>query len=227
MSSFLRRGCDPSRIEKKMNQIIKKNTDTSQGSGEPGKFILASASPRREELLKELLKEFDICPSNINEKQIPGEAPEPYVIRISREKAEMTVPSHGGETLDVWVLAADTIVVLGQDILGKPRNNDDARRMLGRLQDRDHEVITGVCLLNRKRGVFEQNAVRSRVWMRRLEQEEIDTYIATGEPFDKAGGYAIQGLAGRFIQGVDGSFSNVVGLPMEYVKETFKRLGVP
>jgi septum formation protein len=209
-----------------MKPIVREKNDASRVPGDTEPFILASASPRREDLLKKLLNVFIVSPQDINEKQLPGEPPKTYVLRVSREKADTACREHGLEEKDAWVLAADTIVVLGSDILGKPGGKEEARKMLDRLQDRDHEVITGICLINQKRGIFEQDAVKSRVWMRRLDPDEVEAYIASGEPFDKAGGYAIQGRAGRFILRVEGSYTNVVGLPLEDLEERFQRLGI-
>jgi len=189
-------------------------------------LILASGSPRRAQLLGEIVGAFRILPSDVDEDQDEGETPSAFVARISREKAESVAdglqPGDGGS----WVLAGDTIVVIGETVLGKPEDEEHARRMLEQLQDRRHEVITGICLLNRKQAVCRLEAVRTQVWMRRIEPEEMDAYIRTGEPFDKAGGYAIQGDGGRFIRKIDGSYSNVVGLPMERLRELFRTYGI-
>jgi septum formation protein len=186
-------------------------------------LILASRSPRRAELLKKVVQSFRIIPSNIKENYVQNESPDTYVQRVSREKAESVSggvePRNGG----CWVLAGDTIVVLDGTILGKPEDADDARRMLEGLQDRRHEVITGICLLNRKERVCCLDTVHTQVWMRRIEPEEIEAYIQTGEPFDKAGGYAIQGQGGRFVCKIQGSYTNVVGLPTERLKTLFSK----
>ena len=204
-------------------------TNNRKSDAEPAKeaeLILASRSPRRAELLKEIIKSFRIIPSNIKEKCLESESPDTYVLRVSREKAESVSggeePRNGG----CWVLAGDTIVVLEGTILGKPEDADDARRMLEHLQDRGHEVITGICLLNREERVCCLETVRTQVWMRRIEPEEIEAYIQTGEPFDKAGGYAIQGQGGRFVRKIDGSYSNVVGLPTERLQALFSEYGI-
>jgi len=189
-------------------------------------FILASASPRRGALLRKLLKEFSVLPANIDENVVPFESPVSYVLRVSRAKADTACEGVGKRGQAAWILGADTIVVLGDRILGKPASREEARGMLGGLQGRDHEVITGICLLHRGEGVLEQHAVHSRVWMRRVCPEEIEAYVDSGEPFDKAGGYAIQGLAGRFVARVEGSFTNVVGLPLEHLEERFRVLGI-
>ena len=190
-------------------------------SGKKPALILASGSPRRAELLREILPSFTIAPSRVTENCVENETPSAHVLRLSREKAESVSsglePHNGGS----WVLAGDTVVVLGGRILGKPGNADHARWMLGQLQGRRHEVITGICLLNRKEAVCRVEAVRTEVWMRKVEPEEIEAYIRTGEPFDKAGGYAIQGQGGRFVRRIKGSYANVVGLPTERLQELF------
>ena len=189
-------------------------------------LILASGSPRRAQLLGEMVRSFRILPSDVDETQDEGETPNAFVVRVSREKAESVAdglqPSGGG----TWVLAGDTIVVLGEAVLGKPEGKEHARRMLEQLQDRRHEVITGICLLNREQAVCCLEAVRTQVWMRKIDPEEVEAYIRTGEPFDKAGGYAIQGHGGRFVRKIEGSYSNVVGLPVERLGELFRVYGI-
>jgi len=189
-------------------------------------LILASGSPRMAQLLGEMVRSFRILPSDVDEDRDEGETPGAYVVRVSREKAESVADGLEPRTGGRWVLAGDTIVVLEEAVLGKPEDGDHARRMLEQLQGRRHEVITGICLLNRKRAVCCLEAVRTQVWMRRIEPEEMDAYIRTGEPFDKAGGYAIQGHGGRFIRKIEGSYSNVVGLPMERLRELFRMYGI-
>ena len=189
-------------------------------------LILASGSPRRAQLLGEMVRSFRILPSDVDEVQNEGETPGAYVVRVSREKAESVADGLEPRTGGRWVLAGDTIVVLEETVLGKPEDGDHARRMLEQLQDRRHEVITGICLLNRKQAVCCLEAVRTKVWMRRIEPEEMDAYIRTGEPFDKAGGYAIQGHGGRFIRKIEGSYSNVVGLPTERLGDLFRMYGI-
>jgi septum formation protein len=189
-------------------------------------LILASGSPRRAQLLGEIVGSFRILPSDVEEEQGEDETPDDFVVRISREKAESVADSLQHRGGGSWVLAGDTIVVLGEAVLGKPEDEAHARRMLEQLQDRRHEVVTGICLLNRKQAVCRLETVRTRVWMRRIEPEEMDAYIRTGEPLDKAGGYAIQGHGGRFVSRIQGSYSNVVGLPVERLKELFRTYGI-
>lgn len=189
-------------------------------------LILASESPRRARLLGEMVASFRVLPSNVEEEREPNETPDAYVMRVARAKAESVSSRLSPPTGACWILAGDTVVVLEESILGKPKNAAEARWMLERLQDRRHEVITGICLLNREERVLCLEAVRTRVWMRKVEPEEIDVYVRTGEPFDKAGGYAIQGHGGRFIDRIEGSYSNVVGLPTERLSELFRRYGI-
>jgi septum formation protein len=175
-------------------------------------LILASASPRRAELLRAAGFEFVLRPVDIDERPHDGEQPEAYVLRLAREKV---VAARGGGAAHEVVLAADTAVVVDGQILGKPRDEDDARRMLQLLSGRAHEVLTGVAI---GRDVELVSAVASsRVNFLPLTTEEITWYVASGEPRDKAGAYAVQGLASRFVSEIHGSYSNVVGLPVALV----------
>jgi septum formation protein len=209
-----------------MNDAMQTGKQDVPLEGYESGFVLASASPRRVELLRKVLKKFYIIKPNIDEKRFCSETPETYAMRVSRWKAEWVSEGNSLNGRDIWVLAADTVVVLGENILGKPFDAEEAKFMLAQLQGRVHEVVTGVCLLNRRRSVLEQKAVRSRVWMKRLELHEIETYVQSGEPLDKAGAYAIQGQGGGFVLRVDGSYTNVVGLPVEYLRELFARQGI-
>lgn len=182
---------------------------------EEQEIILASASPRRRELLAELGVKFRVQAADIHEMPWPGEMPASYALRNAHEKARavgsgLRVP---GSAL---VIAADTIVVLDGKIMEKPVDAADAKRMLRDLSGREHEVITGLCV--RRHGVERAEAVRTSVLFRELSGEEIDRYVASGEPMDKAGAYAIQGGAARFVKEVRGSQTNVVGLPVERLK---------
>jgi septum formation protein len=180
-------------------------------------LILASASPRRRELLGGLGLRFETRSADVDETPHSGEEPEAYVVRLAREKAGAV--ARPGEL----VLAADTTVVVDGEILGKPLDADDARRMLRQLAGREHEVLTGIALFE-----VERTAARadlSRVRMAPLTDEEIDWYVATGEPMDKAGAYGIQGLGSLFVEAVDGNYTNVVGLPVPAVYRLFAELG--
>ncbi len=184
----------------------------------PGSLVLASASPRRRELLESLDLDFVVRPAAVDETPNPGERPRDLVRRLAREKAE--AQAEDGE----WVLAADTIVVENGDVLGKPRDRDQAREMLQRLQGRWHLVLTGVAL--RPPDGDTLHAVEStRVLFAELTPEQINWYAATGEPDDKAGAYAVQGLGALFVDEIDGNYSNVVGLPLPTVRQLFEGAG--
>ena len=204
-------------------------------------LILASASPRRAELLRAAGIEFDVVPANADETIHPGDTPEAYVRRVAEAKASAVMRRANGRR----VLAADTVVVVGDVILGKPLDRDDARRMLRMLSGRSHEVLTAVALSRGPRPPSPQvgfggprgsvphvetsaphveiRVERTEVEFAPLTDDDISWYVATGEPDDKAGAYAIQGYASRFITGITGSYSNVVGLPVALVVEMMKR----
>jgi septum formation protein len=182
-------------------------------------LILASASPRRRELLAGLGLRFTVRAAGVDETPRPGEAPAAYVLRLAREKAAAVA----GPNPEL-VLAADTSVVVDGEILGKPEDEEDTRRMLRRLSGREHEVLTGVALL--ESGGSEAFHVEiSCVRMAALSEDEIAWYAATGEPRDKAGAYAVQGLGALFVETVRGNYSNVVGLPIPAVYRLFAALG--
>jgi septum formation protein len=181
------------------------------------RLTLASASPRRRELLAQLGFALTVRPADTDETPRAGEPPREYVLRVAVEKARAIQ----GET----VLAADTAVVLGAEILGKPRDAADARRMLRALSGVPHEVLTGVCV--RRAGVERTVLVSAEVRLDPLDDAQIDWYVATGEPLDKAGAYAIQGLAGAFVRELRGSVSNVIGLPLSETLALLRDAGVP
>lgn len=169
-------------------------------------LILASASPRRRELLASIGFRPQVRPAHLDETRLPAEPPDQFVLRLARAKARCIADP------DAVVLGADTVVVLDGDVLGKPADDADATNMLARLAGRDHQVLTGLCL---RRGLRELARVEAtRVWFSPLTHADIAEYVATGEPRDKAGAYAIQGHAARFIPRIEGSYSNVVGLPL-------------
>lgn len=184
------------------------------------RLILASGSPRRRELLNLLGIPFEVRPVDLDETPHPGEDPIVYVERLAREKA--AAQAQPGEL----VLAADTTVFLDGEILGKPEDPEDARRMLRRLSARTHQVATGVALHDPATTRTVSHVDRTPVTFRALEPHEIDWYVATGEPMDKAGAYAIQGAAGLFITHIEGVPSNVVGLPLPTVGRLFEELGI-
>jgi septum formation protein len=185
-----------------------------------GRLILASASPRRIEILKLMGLDFDIMPGNIDETFRPEETPREHVLRLSEEKALSVALRHP----DAWVLGADTIVVVAGEILGKPRSPEEATIMLEKLSDRAHEVLTGFCIIRPNRGVRIREVVGSAVLFRKLTPDEMAWYTGTKEPYDKAGAYAVQGMGGCFIREIRGSFSNVVGLPLCEVVDALKRV---
>ena len=175
-------------------------------------IVLASASPRRADLLRAAGIAFEVVVADIDERILAGEAAAAYVRRLAEAKARAAMPRASGRP----VLAADTVVVVDGAVLGKPVDADDARRMLRLLSGRTHSVLTGVCLTGTC-CVEETHVEETSVEFATLSAEEIDWYVASAEPMDKAGAYAIQGLASRFVTTIHGSYSNVVGLPVHVV----------
>ena len=184
-------------------------------------LILASASPRRAELLTAAGFDFRVAPANVDETVLDGEAPRDYVVRVARDKAAVIARE---TILELPVLAADTVVVARGRMLGKPSNDGDAREMLRAISGAVHEVHTGVVLRSGGQEVAE--VVTTRVRFMCLSDPEINWYIGTGEPVGKAGAYAIQGRASRFVEWIDGSWSNVVGLPIATVYRMLREAGV-
>jgi septum formation protein len=174
------------------------------------RLVLASQSPRRKEILAAAGFQFSVRAPNIQELRRPGEAPADYVVRLAQEKAG-AVDCAPGEI----ILAADTVVVVGGEVLEKPRDASDASRMLRLLAGREHQVITGICVRTKTRKVTDCGV--TTVLFSPLTDKEIASYVASGEPLDKAGAYAIQGLASRFIERIEGCYFNVVGLPIALV----------
>ncbi|MDX1631807.1 MAG: Maf family protein [Thermoanaerobaculia bacterium] len=184
------------------------------------RLVLASASPRRRRLLETMEVDFTVRPTNLPEARREGESARGFVERMAREKAMAGV----GEE-DELLLGSDTVVVLGGRVLGKPSGPADAEEMLRRLSGRTHEVLTGVALHRSSTGRTLSRVASTDVIFRDLEEEEIEWYVSTGEPLDKAGGYGIQGRAAIFIPGIRGSYSNVVGLPLETVDRLLREMG--
>ena len=182
-------------------------------------LILASQSPRRKEILESAGIPFTVRVAPVDESVRPGEAPMSYVRRLAASKA-LAVPRAAGEV----ILAADTTVVIDGEILGKPENAEDARRMLKLLSGRTHEVLTGICFA--MQGTLQIDGETTLVEFAELTAQEIDAYIASGEPMDKAGAYGVQGLAGKFIRRMEGCYFNVVGLPVSLVYRHLKKLGM-
>ena len=181
-------------------------------------IVLASASPRRAELLRAAGIQFQVIVANVDESVRAGESPDAYACRVAEAKAAAVAPRAGSRP----VLAADTVVVVDGQILGKPRDDADACRMLSLLSGRRHEVLTAVVLLAPEGG-SDRVTERTLVEFAPLSESEITSYVASGEPSDKAGAYAIQGLASRFATRIEGSYSNVVGLPVARVYQLLRR----
>ena len=186
------------------------------------KFILASASPRRRELLGSIGVDFEVKPSHVPELHQPGEAPEEYVARLSRDKAGALAQEHPSR----WVIAADTTVHLGDELLEKPADPQDAMRMLATIAGQTHMVYTGVTLQNVERGWCDTRVAETEVRMLPLSAQEIEWYVGTGEPLDKAGASAAQGVGAVFIESIHGSYTNVVGLPLATLFQMLRRAGI-
>lgn len=187
-------------------------------------IYLASQSPRRQELLTQLGVRFETLDASVHEQAQPGESPTQYVNRVAREKAGAGLLQLAGKAQAI-VLGADTDVVVDGDVLGKPADAEQAAALLRRLSGRSHQVHTAVWLVTAGR---EQSAlVSTEVRFAALSETEIAAYIATGEPFGKAGGYAVQGRAAAFIAGINGSYSGVMGLPLHETALLLRNFGVP
>lgn len=188
-------------------------------------IILASASPRRKELLSSLVNDFSVIPADIDETPYALEKPDEYVVRMAREKAEAIAHQPELSHRDI-IIASDTSVVLGNDILGKPLNLQHAQQMLRALSGQKHQVMTSLCVCNGGLNRVATCNVVSEVEFRDISDLEIEQYWHTGEPADKAGAYAIQGLGGMFVKHISGSFSAVVGLPVYEVTQLLSEFGV-
>ena len=183
-------------------------------------LILASASPRRQELLRFVGLKFKTIPAHLNEDYIEGERPQQHVRRLAQEKARLIARKYPL----AWVLGADTIVVIDGLILGKPKNKTQARKMLRKLSGREHEVFTGFTIAHVASKIKQTKVIQSAVNFKTISAAELEWYIACDEPYDKAGGYAVQGRGAYFIQSIRGSYTNVIGLPLCEVLETLKKL---
>jgi septum formation protein len=185
------------------------------------RLVLASDSPRRRQLLESLLLEFDVVPSEVDETRLPGEAPGAYVLRLARAKAEAVA---GPGTV---ALGADTVVVHRGRLLGKPGHPAEARSMLERLSGEAHTVFTGVAVASWDDGLAVRSEVeRAVVYFHELTEGEITAYVASGEPMDKAGAYALQGLGGVFVRRIEGTPTTVVGLPIDLAARLLRSAGV-
>lgn len=185
-------------------------------------LVLASASPRRRELLRWLVPEYALDTAFIDESPRPGEPASTLVGRLARAKADAVAIRRPAD----WILGADTVVEVDGDILGKPTDAYEATRMLARLSGREHRVLTGFALLAPGGEARGGGTVETRVRFRELDVRRIETYVATGEPLDKAGSYAIQGLGAGLVDWVDGSFTNVIGLPLGEVGQALGEAGL-
>jgi septum formation protein len=189
----------------------------------PPAIVLASASPRRKELLERVGVVCAVVPSHINEDYIPGESPREHVLRLAHEKAleiagRADVPGR-------WFIGSDTVVVRDDAILGKPLDVADAAAMLTSLSGRSHEVLTGFAVHDREKNITISEVVSTAVRFKELTAAEVSGYIASGEPVDKAGAYAIQGIGAFMVQAINGSYTNVVGLPLCEVVDVLEHLG--
>ena len=189
-------------------------------------LILASASPRRADLLTAAGFRFEIAAADVDERSLDGESAATYTERVARAKATAVAAQAPGRA----VLAADTVVVVDGEIFGKPAGEDDARRMLRALAGRRHEVLTAACLVHPEASAapaqFSVRIASTTVEFAPMSEDEIGWYVASGEPMGKAGAYAIQGLASRFVTRIEGSYSNVVGLPVALVVEMCREAGI-
>lgn len=185
------------------------------------KLVLASQSPRRVELLKEIFPQFEVAPSAIEEVLDPGLRPEENARNIARAKAESIAPNFP----DCWVIGADTLVTLDCEIFQKPEDEKDAERILNRLNGREHMVITGICVVGPQKNL--DKPITTKVKFKSLTEKEIKDYIATGEPMDKAGAYAIQGKGSFMVRSFSGSESNIIGLPLDELKILLKKTRYP
>src|SRR5262249_48750361 len=186
------------------------------------KLILASSSPRRAEILANAGLPFSVLSSAVDESPLPGEKPQALVLRLANAKAELAAARAVGPAA---IIAADTVVLINGSILGKPRSADEARQMLQQLSGRTHSVLTGVALIRLPDNQRRQFTESTQVDFRPISEEELAAYLATEEPYDKAGAYAIQGLAGRFIPRIEGCYFNVVGLPLSRALSELRALG--
>jgi septum formation protein len=189
------------------------------------RLILASSSPRRAEILRHAAIPFEVRAAGVDESRHPNEAPGDYVRRLAIAKAQAVAESERSSDSETLILGADTVVVIEKDILGKPATPEDARRMLRQLSGRTHEVHTGLAVLRADRAQELVVEEITRVEFAPLTEAEIESYLATGEPFDKAGAYAIQGVGGRYVTRIEGCYFNVMGLPLARLWTSLREFG--
>ncbi len=185
-------------------------------------IILASASPRRKELLEKIILKFDVEPSDYEEAFNTHLIPHELVKTLSREKAEAVARKHRYAV----IIAADTIVVLGGKIMGKPHSATEARKMLRALSGKPHAVITGFTIIDAEKNKTLSKSVETKVYLKKLTLKEIDAYVKSGEPLDKAGAYAIQGVGSVIVERIEGDYYNVVGLPLSALSDGLKEFGI-
>ncbi|SFS97517.1 Maf family protein [Paenibacillus sp. 453mf] len=190
------------------------------------RIILASTSPRRRELIATLGLSFEVRPSHAPEDTPEDYTPQQIVEELAYRKAKAVYDSYDSDLAGAIVVGSDTIVVLGGEVLGKPKDEQDAYRMLSMLQSRTHEVYTGVACISGEDGRVITRHRRTKVKMKQLGPDAIHAYIRTGEPSDKAGAYAIQGLGATFVDSIEGCYFNVVGLPLSLLSEQLAELGL-
>ena len=186
------------------------------------RIILASASPRRKELLEKIGLKFEVDASNCAEEIDPALEPDELVHRISLAKAKSVTSRHK----DTIIIAADTIGVIGKKLLGKPHTVDEARKMLAQISGKSHEVITGFTVLDTASNKVFSGTVNTKVYIKKLTGQEIAAYVRTGEPLDKAGAYGIQGLGAVIVEKIEGDYYNVMGLPLNALTNALKEFGV-
>ncbi len=184
--------------------------------------ILASNSPRRRELLKQIGLAFTVDPADVDERILPGEGPEAYAVRVALDKARVAAKRAGNGI----IIAADTIVVLDDAILGKPADAQDAERMLAGLSGRQHQVVSGLAVVDAGSGTARTGVSVTSVWFRELAPGEIRSYVSTGEPLDKAGAYGIQERGALLVRKIEGCYFNVVGLPLSLLEDLLRGFGI-
>ena len=185
-------------------------------------IILASASPRRKELLEKIGLKFEVEPSNYEEDIYSGIDPHEFAQKISLSKAEVVASKHK----NAIVIAADTFIVFGDRILGKPHTENDARKMLETINGKSHSVITGFSIIDTSKNKTLSKSVETKIHVRKLTLAEIDAYVKSKEPLDKAGAYAIQGLGAVIVEKIEGDYFNVMGLPLSTLTEALKEFGI-
>ncbi|OGK18558.1 septum formation protein Maf [Candidatus Roizmanbacteria bacterium RIFCSPLOWO2_12_FULL_40_12] len=186
------------------------------------RLILASKSPRRKKLLQQLGLKFKVVDSGLEEKINPKLSPSQLAMKLSQEKARVVAKRYKNSI----IIAADTFITLGKTIIGKPKDKKDAKRILKILSGRMHPIITGFTVMDSNTGKSSSKFVVSKVWIKKLAEKEINEYVATGEPMDKAGAYGIQERGSVFVKKIDGDYFNVVGLPLRTLTEELKKFGV-